>query len=243
MSHVEEHSQSGNRCGHAPLSPRFFAPPTEHKTRPKILVRLMTAIESYYQSPGKVIPALNFCNGSSRRQRSERREACLVLLAAIIHYTDLVTLKVGVPLMAGGFVNLTTQKLSEVTAMGLRRTQRALLDLSRAGLLSIQRVSKQIDGFGYRGLAAIKMINPAVFHLFGLGRWLAHERRRAAERTKPQKRRQSCFPRKAEHFLMASRFGYSSPDPSSMSDRVESSTERLQPKEHFMRMRELLNTR
>ena len=181
---VEEHTQSGNRCGHAPLSPRFFAPPTEHKTRPKILVRLMTAIESYYQSPGRVIPALNFCNGSSRRQRSERREACLILLAAIIHYTDLGTLKVGVPTVSGGFVNLTTQKLSEVTAMGLRRTQRALLDLSRAGLLSIQRVSKQIDGVGYRGLAAIKMLNPAVFHLFGLGRWLAHERRRAAERTR-----------------------------------------------------------
>jgi hypothetical protein len=237
----EEHHQAGNRCGHAPLSPRLFIPPGEHKTRPKILVRLMTAIESYYHSPAKVIPSLNFCNGSSRRQRSERREACLILLAAIIHYTDLATLKVGVPSVAGSFANLTTKKLSEVTAMGLRRTQRALLDLSRAGLLSIQRVSKQIDGIGYRGLAAIKRVNPVIFQLFGLGIWLAHEQRRAADRSRIRARHNSKSPQKAARWAMARTFVSTSLQSSSFSHEEMRSTERLHPAEHFKRMRDLLN--
>lgn len=176
------HLSAGNRCGHEPVNPKWFVPPSTHKTRPKILVRLGRAIESYYFSPREIIPALNFVNGSSRIQRSERREACLKLLGAIVHYTDLSSLEVGVPQSDGTIGAMTIARMAALTQMEQRRTERAMHDLKKAGIITIQRLSKHVDGLGYRGLAAIKTLSSHVFTLFGLGRWLVHEQRRASAR-------------------------------------------------------------
>ena len=100
-------SRKGNDCGHDPKNPRFFKPPEKHSPRPGVLRSLVLKIREYYQNPRKTIPSLDLANGSDRQQRSERREACLALLGCIIHYTDLVTLRVGIPQPDGSMSGFT----------------------------------------------------------------------------------------------------------------------------------------
>lgn len=173
---------SGNRCGHVVTQPRIFATPDHHRPRPKLLIALGDAVMDYYDHPEKTLPSLNAANHSDRKQRSERREACLLLLRAIIHYTDLVSLEVGVPTADGSIGSLTLARLANVTQMGLRRAGRAMHDLKVAGLLTVKlRCRKNPEG-EFRGDAAIKSLSSHVFAIFGLDRWLGHEQRRASER-------------------------------------------------------------
>lgn len=179
----------GNRCGHVVDAPTFFMAPACHKPRPKILTRLGAAIERYYQSPKDVLPVLNFINGSCRKQRSERREACLRLMGVIIHYTDLVSLHVGTPQPDGSIGAMTVARMAELAQMEIRRTERAMHDLRKAGLITVQQLSRPIDGLGHRGLAAIKSLSSQIFAHFGLGKWFVHEQRKALDRKKQRIRK------------------------------------------------------
>ncbi|MEI2745988.1 MAG: hypothetical protein V9G22_11345, partial [Ottowia sp.] len=132
----------GNRCGHDPCCPRWFEPPAHHAPHPKILVKLQAAVRAYFADPA-VLPSLNAANGSARRQRSERREACLALLGALVHYLDLVTLRVGIPQADGSFQGLTLEFLAERAGLGLRRAERACRDLRKAGLVEVYPIAQQ----------------------------------------------------------------------------------------------------
>jgi hypothetical protein len=69
--------RAGNRCGHDPRAPRAFVPPPQHKPRPGVLVQLIRRVRAYFDDPAR-LPTLNAANGSPRRQRSERRESCIL---------------------------------------------------------------------------------------------------------------------------------------------------------------------
>ena len=188
---------TGNRCGHVPSAPRFFTPPDNHAPHPRILVRLQEAIETYFSNPD-CLPSLNAANGSARSQRSERREACLSLLGALIHYLDLVTLRVGLPQDDGTLRGLSMPFLAERAGLGLRRAERACRDLVQAGLLKIHpRVEATAEG-GHRGFPAIRRIPAALFKVFGLDAWLRRERDRAPHRHRRRQRRQEPTPPPAE---------------------------------------------
>jgi hypothetical protein len=180
----------GNRCGHDPANPRRFEPPPRHAPRPKILQRLRAAVCGYYADPAALLPSLNAANGSERQQRSERREACLALLGALVHYTDLATLRVGIPRPNGWIENLSVEQLAERAGLGLRRAERALHDLVTAGVVLIQPLYRQQENGTYEGLAARKTLSRHLFAVFGLDRWLAHERRKADERRQRALKRQ-----------------------------------------------------
>ena len=180
---------SGNRCGHIPTAPRFFSPPETHAPHPRILVRLQEAIETYFQNP-TCLPTLNTANGSLRTQRSERRESCMSFLGTLIHYLDLASLRIGLPKEDGGFLGLSMEFLAERAGLGLRRAERACHDLVNAGILTISpRVEATAEG-GYRGLPAVRKISTALFKIFGLEKWLRHEREKAAKRQKRRQQRQ-----------------------------------------------------
>lgn len=183
---------SGNRCGHDPLRPRRFAAPSHHAPHPKILVRLQEAIWSYYPEPAAVLPSLNAANGSARQQRSERREGCLALLGALVHYLDLVTLRVGIPQADGGFKGLTLEFLAERAGLGLRRTERACRDLRKAGLVEIHPLARKAEDGRHRGLPAVRRLPISLFKVFGLNKWLQHERDKAARRRRRAGRRQEA---------------------------------------------------
>lgn len=170
----------GNRCGHQLTAPRYFVPPSAHKTRPGILVRLGERVRSYYDTPESTLPSLNACNGSNRQQRSERREACLLVLGALIHYLDLMTLRVGIPKADGRFQGLTVEFLAERTGLCQRRVERASRDLVRARLISVHPIAIDEGGGRYSGRAAIRAVTDRLFVIFGLQNWLKHERQRAS---------------------------------------------------------------
>ena len=187
----------GNRCGHDPCCPRWFEPPAHHAPHPKILVKLQAAVRAYFADPA-VLPSLNAANGSARQQRSERREACLALLGALVHYLDLVTLRVGIPQADGSFEGLTLEFLAERAGLGLRRAERACRDLRKAGLVEVYPIARKTDGDRYRGLPAIRRLPVALFQVFGLSRWLQRERDKAASRRRRQRRRQDAAQTEAD---------------------------------------------
>ncbi|ABA56552.1 hypothetical protein Noc_A0039 (plasmid) [Nitrosococcus oceani ATCC 19707] len=180
----------GNGCGHNPANPRWFLPPENHKERPRILGKLSEKIRAYYHDPEAILPSLNLANGSERKQRSERREACLQILSCLTHYLDLVTLRVGIPWKDGSFGGISMERIATLCGIGLRRAERAIRDLVAAGIITVHPIAKQSGLATYTGYPAIRTISTSLFKAFGLSKWLRHERDKASRRHHKQKRRE-----------------------------------------------------
>ncbi len=179
----------GNFCGHKPDAPRLaLVKPSTLKNRPKILQRLQEEVRQYYRSPSR-LPSLNAANRSKRQQRSERREACVLALNAILEFTDLTSLRCGVP-TSSGFQSLTLDFLAGYTGMGERRMERAIADLKFGNILTVAQPRQLQEDGSYRGLAAVKALNSLLFGAFGLLKWLKHERKRASERLAKKAKKQ-----------------------------------------------------
>lgn len=170
-----------NQFGHCRLDPALFTPPEHHKQRPAILTALTEKLGEYFYSPD-LLPSLNNANDSTRKQRSERRESCISLLGAYLHYTDLETLRIGRPASLGQFKGLTMEFLAKVAGLPLRRAERANSDLVRAGIIKVHKICNQVADDKFIGLAAIRTLSKYVFEAFGLGKRLHKERRKAYNR-------------------------------------------------------------
>lgn len=185
--------KSGNRCGHDPERPRLFTAPKHHANRPLILRRIGERIRDYFRDPS-TLPTLNAANRSARQQRSERREACCALLQALMHYMDLVTLRVGIPQADGGMAGIPMETkrdaegralvigLAERAGLTVRRAWRAIADLKKAGIITVHPRCAKIEDAVYKGFAAIRAVNHHLFNALGLGQWLRHERNKAQQR-------------------------------------------------------------
>lgn len=178
-----------------PHTPRWFEPPKQH-TRPKIIAKAISEIRQYYRDPTATIPSLNLANGSDRQQRSERREACLLVLGCLLHYLDLVTLRIGIPQNDSTFQGITMPFIAEKCGLTLRRAERAVADLVKAGLITVHPLCEKISDTVYKGCAAIRTISSKLFALFGMGGRLRHERDRATvrqnKRTRKEQSKQSA---------------------------------------------------
>ena len=156
---------------------------------PLVLTKLMALLKSYYDNPRQIIPSLDLANGSERQQRSERREACLLLLMALLKYTDLASLRVGIP-TPDGFLSLTVDYIGKQTGMAPKRVERALADLKAARLVTIAQPRKRLPDGSWKGLAAVKAVSRHLFALFGLGGMLKRERDKASKRQAKKARKQ-----------------------------------------------------
>jgi hypothetical protein len=192
----------GNNCGHRPEAPRWFDPPPRH-TRPKIITKIITEVRQYYRDPASTIPSLNFANGSDRQQRSERREACLSVLGCLLHYLDLATLRVGIPQNDSSFAGISMPFIAEKTGLTLKRAERAVRDLVRAGLITVHPLCEKISDTVYKGYAAIRTVSPKLFALFGLAGRLRYERDRASVRLKKRARKEEAKGRAKIDLLLA----------------------------------------
>ena len=86
-AYVPRVNLGGNFCGHDPSDPilnTLNPVKTGKGGLPRVLSLCMERMDSYYARPSKVLPTLNAANGSQRQQRSERREACIRLLKALL---------------------------------------------------------------------------------------------------------------------------------------------------------------
>jgi len=174
----------GNFCGHDPQNPRLTLEKPAKTGKggiPRVLTLCLERIKDYYYNPRKLIPSLDLANGSNRQQRSERREACLLLLMALLKYTDLASLRVGIPTQ-DGFLSLTVDYIGKQTGMAPKRVERALADLKAAGLMTVAQPRKRLPDGSWKGLAAVKAVSRHLFSLFGLGGMLKRERTKASKR-------------------------------------------------------------
>ncbi|MEV1665962.1 hypothetical protein ABZQ91_12415 [Pseudomonas aeruginosa] len=183
--HTHRVNRGGNYCGHSPEHPRLELLKdvvSPGKALPGILTELKERVKRYYGKPA-VLPSLRNATPSlgGRQQRSERREACLLMLAVIVSYTDLVSLRCGVPTKQG-FMSLTLDYLVEYTGLHMRRAERAMADLKRANLITCSQPRKLNEDGTYRGLASVKAVNKMLFTAFGLGKRLERETERAKDR-------------------------------------------------------------
>ena len=169
---------SGNRCGHKPTSPSFLVRPHVQKM-PKILARSRELVELYY-SRLKELPQLDTLN-PHRKKRSERREAVIQTLKALLKYMDLVTMTVGIP-TKDGQVGLTLLRLHQEVSISWPRFKRAIADLRAAGFLSISQPRMTNSAGQVRGLVGIKAISSRLFEALKIDFWLRRERDRASKR-------------------------------------------------------------
>lgn len=176
-------NSSGNRCGHDPQNPRLKLPDTNIEDRLPLLLTLVTRrLRDYFNFPG-LLPALNFSNGSTAQQRSERRESCILVLSAMLTRMDLTSLRVGYP-SAEGFSNFTAKYITKQAGLSNSQTKGALRDLKAAGILTITRRCEKQDDGSYKGLAAVKCISRHFFAALGFVTMLEKERLKASRRLK-----------------------------------------------------------
>jgi hypothetical protein len=124
----------GNKCGHDPHTFRSYSRDPKHKKRSPILEEAINNLCNAYYHPKKYLSLINF---NSRQKRSERREAIISVGQALFHYVDLATLQVGFLNERGAFIRPNLERIAKIAGISIVRAKRALLDLSKAGYLTI----------------------------------------------------------------------------------------------------------
>jgi len=190
---VQRVNTGGNFCGHDPLNPDLDLPvpmPTGKGGIPRVLSLAGERLDQYFWSPRTLLPSLNLANGSHRQQRSERRVACIRVLKILIRYTELASLRVGIP-TESGFMGMTLDYLGPRAGLPQRRLERALQDLRAAGLVTTRQPRERRADGSWRGLASVKAISRHVFAVLGLEVALKVARKRAAKALRSRPSRES----------------------------------------------------
>ncbi len=179
---------SGNRCGHTPHSPRLNAAVPIPKGKggfPRILSLAAERAKAWYFHPAKC-PALH---GTGRKIRSERREACQIVLEVIFRHLDLASMCLGTPTPASGFIDIDMRTIVRDSGIGQRRCERAIVMLKEAGFMRVKQPRRQNEEGAYFGCRAIRIVAEALFEALGLGPMLHRERTRASERLRRKAQR------------------------------------------------------
>ncbi|MDL2317254.1 hypothetical protein LJC59_09345, partial [Desulfovibrio sp. OttesenSCG-928-A18] len=153
---------SGNRCGHNPHSPRLNAAVPIPKGKggfPRILSLAAERAKAWYFHPAKC-PALH---GTGRKIRSERREACQIVLEVILRHLDLASMCLGTPTPASGFIDIDMKTIVRDSGIGQRRCERAIALLKEAGFMRVKQPRSQNEEGAYFGCRAIRIVTEALF--------------------------------------------------------------------------------
>ena len=172
---------SGNVGGHNLSSPRLNAAVPIPKGKgglPRILSRAAERAKAWYFRQAKC-PALH---GTGRQVRSERREACQIVLEVIFRHLDLASMCLGTPTPASGFIDIDMKTIVHDSGIGQRRCERAIALLKGAGFMRVKQPRRQNEEGAYFGCRAIRIVTEALFEALGLGPMLPSERARASER-------------------------------------------------------------
>lgn len=205
---IKRVNRGGNFCGHNPLKPCLdLALPSDN--RPSFLYEVGRAFRRYFDSPD-IFPTLNHAASEHRQQRSERREAVIQTLQAILEFLDIASLRVGIP-TAQGFQPLKLSVLQARTYLHPRRFERAVQALRQAGIIDIseQYRIRNING-AYVFFPAVRRINRAFFAALGFGHRLEQERLEASKRLrKKAQREQSSLTQMMQYSLRQAAEAYS----------------------------------
>ncbi len=165
--YVPRKNVGGNFCEHSPVYPALEIPTLLPDKFPPILKKLCERISRYYYDPVEWLPSVDAANGSERRQRSERREAIVLLLTAIVRRIELTSMRCGTPTRLG-FRPISMKALATLAGISLQRASRALRDLRRGGIVSCYQKRFLNDEGHYRAYYAIRKVDRAIFGLFDI---------------------------------------------------------------------------
>ena len=173
---------SGNKCGHDPRAPRLSPAVPMRKGKgglPRILSLAAERAKAWYYHPKKC-KALQ--SHPHRKTRSERREACQIVIETILSHLDLASLCLGTPTLENGFIDVDMRAIVRDSGMGQRRCERAIAMPKEAGFMKVQQPRAINDQGDYVGLRAIRVVTTLFFEFLNLGPMLQRERARASSR-------------------------------------------------------------
>lgn len=186
-AYVPRINHGGNYCGHYREKPRLKLDEPIKKgkgQRPSILFESQERIQAYFSRPS-MIPGLRYSDGRIKTQYSARREACILILSAILKRTDLVSLRVGIPTV-DGFMPFDQKYLAKEAGLGIRRATRAIRDLKLTDLISVTRRYETLPSGEKKPITAVRCVKKVFFELLGLGERLEYERQKASQRLREQ---------------------------------------------------------
>lgn len=167
-------ASTGNRCDHDPKNPRLeldFAP-TRRGNLPAVLQKCIDNLKAYYYDRSILKPLAELdasdkkVTAGKRSNRSEAREAEVLVISAIIQCMDLTSLLVGVPNERYGFIHRSTYDLAKmaglldpVTDEPHRRFTRCLSRIRRSGMMDTTRTTFKTQHGTVRAGVAIKKVS------------------------------------------------------------------------------------
>lgn len=199
---------TGNRCGHDPKRPILSPAHPIRKGKgglPRILSLATERAKAWYFHPKKCPPLQAH---PDRLTRSERREACQIVLETILSHLDLASMCMGTPTAASGFIDIDMRTIVRDSGIGQRRCERAIALFKEAGFMKVTQPRTQNDERMYFGCRAIRMVTGSLFEWLGLGPMLHRERARASERLRRKAQKAN---RKLSEFMGQIRDKFRSP--------------------------------
>jgi len=158
--------QVGNSCCHDPSNIKQYIPGAgiENAKFQKVITSAIEKVSGYANNRS-LFPFLNHIR--SRQQRTERAEACSLVLSVLINSMDIETRRV-VWIRNGEVTGLTMSDIASRAGIGLTRCERAMRDLKSQRLVTVAKRSEKQDDGSYKGFAAIRTITKRVFEFIGL---------------------------------------------------------------------------
>ncbi len=163
-----ELTHSGNRCGHDPANPRTYARDAAHKKTFDAIQLASDNAQEYAVSPEGLLDLIDFSRESDRQVRSERREAVSLVLGVLINHADMAHLRIVRYTNATNWRDMKITEIADLAGITLKRCERALKELRRAGYLSLEH-RFTFKKSGIRALVAVKRLNAVLFHHLGVG--------------------------------------------------------------------------
>lgn len=166
---------TGNRCGHDPRKPNLslFSIPKTARDIPFAMKTLINGVKRYFDSPHLLPTLFNLTgkrnnDGSLRSNRSEAREAEMLIMAALIHCTDFSSMRVGTPTDDDEFKPRSCVELAKMCGLAVkigddwhpsRRFWRGFTRLKRAGAFDVFETYVIKSDGSKRARPAVKLIN------------------------------------------------------------------------------------
>ncbi|APU01179.1 hypothetical protein [Aeromonas phage 32] len=167
-------ASTGNRCDHDPKNPRLELDhiPTRRGKLPAVLQKCIDNLQAYYFDRSILKPLAELdasdkkVTAGKRSNRSEAREAEVLVISSILHCMDLTSLLVGVPNEKYGFIHRSTYDLAKmaglldpVTDEPHRRFTRCLSRIRRSGMMDTTRTTFKSKAGTVRAGIAIKKVS------------------------------------------------------------------------------------
>ncbi len=183
IAEVVQLSPSGNRCDHDPKNPRLELDytPNRRGKLPAVITKCLENLQAYYYDRSILRPLAELdvsdkkVTAGKRSNRSEAREAEVLVISAILHCMDLTSLLVGVPNAKLGFVHRSTYELAKmaglldpITDEPHRRFTRCPSRIRRSGMMDTTRTTfKTAHGTVRAGTAIKKVSDEFIVMLMG----------------------------------------------------------------------------